>query len=110
MISYILIMKGHNSILFTEFSNSYYRGKVTIGSVKFFVTPKISGEVTCLKCEGEKVEWKGMEDYSKFKNNIFEGMEHLFRIKSGNEYDCTSLPYPFSIVFIWVMHYFTLEG
>ena len=46
LTNYTVVMKGHNLMLSTKFVNSWYRGKVTIGTMKFIVTPQLIVEET----------------------------------------------------------------
>jgi len=102
-------MKGHNSILSTEFSNSWKKRLGGYQEHQICGDIRLIGEDVSLKCVGVHLKRKGMMDYIKFKHKFFEEMEELVRMSFGNGYNRLSLPSPFGAIFYLLIKYFTLE-
>lgn len=108
MASFFQSLKGYNESLMEKFTNSWRNGWVSIGAVNFEVMSCFIARATGLHNTGLKVFKKSGVGYQRFIDNFLHNGEKLKRFQNG--YARLELPPPFSLVSLFVMHYFTLEG
>lgn len=101
-------LQDYNDSLTSKFTNSWFKGKVIVGSLHCIVTPQLIVEATRLKCEGMKIVKKSSRNYQNFIDKFFEDVEKLEHFQNG--YDRLKLPPLYALVSLHIMRYFTLEG
>lgn len=108
MVPFFESLKGYNENLTTKFTNSWRKGSVSIGAVKFKVTTRFIAEATSLQNQGIKVANKSGANYQKFMDKSLHEGENLKQFQNG--YARLELPPTFALVSLFFMWYFTLEG
>lgn len=93
-------MNGFNDGLTSKNCNSWREGKVSIGSVKYKVTPKLIAKAMVQECKGIKFVKVSNEKYQCFIDNFLNEGENLKQFQNGYNREKFSAPYHLVIVHI----------
>lgn len=100
-------MQGYDDDLASKFLNSWMKGKVTIGSLSFMLTPPLIVDVTSFENDGLGIVKKCTGKYQIFIKKFLEEGEQVQRFQNG--YKILNIP-PYALVSLHIMRYLTLEG
>lgn len=91
-----------------KIEGSWKNQRVAIGGISFEVSEEVIAQATSLSLEGRQWKWTSHVTNSDNLNKFFKGKEAPVKLQGG--FTREELQYPWNLVCLMVMKYFTLEG